>query len=740
MPRLIIVESPTKGRTISKFLGKEFKIESSFGHIRDLPESEMGVDVAKDFEPKYIIPKDKAKIVSSLKKLAQKAAEVILATDEDREGEAIAWHLVQALGLNEIKNQKSTPSSSPPYQGGKREGVKRIVFHEITKQAIEESLKNPRGIDINLVDAQQARRILDRLVGYELSPFLWKKVKRGLSAGRVQSVALRLVVEREREIEKFKPREYWTVEARLKKQEDPDTRSFTAKLAQIEGQALKKFDLQNKEAAEKIVKDLTGAKYQVLDVKEKEVRRFPAAPFTTSTLQQEAARKLGLSAKQTMMLAQQLYETGYITYMRTDSVNLAEQALSQARDVIAEKFGKDYVLPQPRRYKTKSKGAQEAHEAVRPTDMAQNPQILEGTLEKKQAQLYDLIWKRTIASQMPEAVFDQTTADIEAKKLQATSYHLFRATGQVLKFDGFIKVYTEGRDEKEDEEELPEGELPSLQRSEVLNLKSLDGKQHFTEPPPRYTDATLVKTLEEYGIGRPSTYAPTISTILERGYVERKEKKFHPTEIGRVVSDLLVEHFPKIVDYQFTARMEEELDEIAEGKLKWQPVIREFYDPFKENLEKKKKTVEKQVEQTDIPCPVCGKPMVKKFGRFGQFLACSDYPKCKGTKPLPEEEALQKKLEAENHGKTCPKCGKGELVVKRGKFGHFLGCSRYPECDYIGRIEKKTGIVCPKCGQGELVEKRTRKRRTFWGCNRYPDCDHATWQHPGETQKGKESP
>ena len=720
MSTLVIVESPTKAKTISKFLGGEYKIESSYGHIRDLPKSKMGIDIEHDFEPEYVIPKEAKKRVTDLKKLAKDAPEIILATDEDREGEAIAWHLSEALGLGNPKPQTPNPKF-----------IKRIVFHEITKQAIEDALTNPRGIDMKLVDAQQARRVLDRLVGYELSPFLWKKVKRGLSAGRVQSVALRLIVEREREIEKFKAQEYWSVEARLKKTEDDEKQAFTARLHEIDGQALKKFDLADGKQANKIVEDLKGAKYEVADIKEREARRSPAAPFTTSTLQQEAARKLGMSAKQTMMVAQQLYETGYITYMRTDSVNLAEVALKQAQEVITQKFGKKYALDQPRRYKTKSKGAQEAHEAVRPTDLLQSSEIVEGTLEKRQAQLYDLIWKRTIASQMPEAVFDQTTVDIKAKK------YVFRATGQVIKFEGFIKVYTEGRDEEESEE-LPEGQLPKLAKSEILNLISLDGKQHFTEPPPRFGDASLVKALEEYGIGRPSTYAPTISTILERGYVERKEKRFHPTQIGLTVSDLLVEHFPKIVDYQFTAHMEEELDDIAEGKLKWQPVIKEFYDPFKENLEKKKETVEKQVEQTDTPCPICGKLMVKKFGRFGQFLACSDYPNCKGTKPLPEEEAAEKKLTEENGGKVCPECGKGELKVRRGKFGYFLGCERYPECKHIEKIEKKTGVICPECGKGELVEKRTRKGRTFWGCNRYPECGHATWKYPGTAENKSE--
>lgn len=735
MNKLVIVESPTKARTISKFLGKGFKIESSFGHIRDLPQSNMGVDIEHGFTPKYVIPKKSQKHVTALKKLAKSAPTIILATDEDREGEAISWHLIEALGLGNSKSGTRNPQQ-----------VQRIVFHEITKAAIEHALKNPRELDMNLVDAQQARRVLDRLVGYELSPFLWKKIKYGLSAGRVQSVALRLIVEREREIGKFKTQEYWTVEALLKKDDAPDTQRFTAKLIEVGGQSLKKFDISTKAAADEIVKSLKQAQYKVADVRKKEARRSPAAPFTTSTLQQEASRKLGLSARQTMMIAQKLYETGYITYMRTDSVNLSEEALRQAQEVIESKYGKNYS-GKTRRYKTKSKGAQEAHEAIRPTDLRQDTEILEGTLEPRDAKLYDLIWKRTVASQMPEAVFDQTSVDIKTTSPQSTTHNLFRATGQVIKFDGFIKVYTEGRDEDGDNNELADGELPKLTQDEILELLKLDGVQHFTEPPPRYTDASLIKALEEFGIGRPSTYAPTISTILERGYVERKERKFFPSQIGLLVNDLLVEHFAQIVDYEFTAKMEAELDDIAEGKLKWQPVIKEFYSPFKESLDKKMKTVEKQVQQTDTPCPLCGKLMIIKFGRFGQFMACSDYPTCKGKLAMPEEQAAKDKIEAELAGKKCPEClaspdpakrdEPGDIVVKNGRFGMFLGCSRYPECKHIEKIEKKTGVACPECNTGELVEKRTRKGgRTFWGCNLYPKCKYATWQNPTQQAPG----
>lgn len=748
MNKLVIVESPTKARTISKFLSPDYKVESSFGHIRDLPEDRMGVKIEQNFEPEYIIPPPARKRVALLKKFAQGAPEVILATDEDREGEAIAWHLVQALGL---ENNAPLP---PLKLRGRVEGkllktarndaksIKRIVFHEITKPAIEEALENPRDIDHNLVNAQQARRILDRLVGYELSPFLWKKVMRGLSAGRVQSVAVRLVVEREREIEKFKPQEYWTIEASLKKKEDEESRAFTAVLKQIDKRVLDKFEIKNSSQAEEIIKNLEEANYQVKEISQKEIKRFPAAPFTTSTLQQEATYKLKMSAKQTMAIAQSLYETGFITYMRTDSVNLAEQALRQAREVITQKFGPNYALPSPRRYKTKSRGAQEAHEAIRPTDLSLKPNT-EAKLEKRQLQLYDLIWKRTIASQMPEAIFDQTTVDILAtrrpeldsgprKKMDSDfrqndreGKYIFRATGQVMKFDGFIKVYTEGQDE-----EKAEGQLPKLNRGEILELINLENKQHFTEPPPRYTDATLVKTLEEYGIGRPSTYAPTISTIIERNYVIRRERKFHPTEIGKVVNDILVEHFPEIMDYQFTAHMEEELDEIAQGQLQWQPVVKEFYQPFKKHLTEKAATVEKHAEATDVPCPLCGKSLIKKFGRFGAFLACRDFPKCKGRKPLPEEET----------SRICPDCGQGNLVTRRGKFGQFLGCSSYPKCKYIEKIEKKTGVTCPECQSGELVQKRSRKgRKLFWGCNRYPECKYATWTNPLKVAEKKQN-
>jgi len=595
--KLIIVESPTKAKTISRFLGKNFKVESSYGHIRDLPKSTLGVDIENNFEPTYVIPAKSRKVIGGLKKESKKSEEVILATDEDREGEAIAWHLLQALKL---KNPK------------------RIVFHEITKSALENALKNSRSIDMGLVDAQQGRRILDRLVGYKLSPFLWKKVFRGLSAGRVQSVAVRLIVDREREIEKFLPQEYWDIIANLKSQIlNLKNGGFEAILV------LDKFAIKTKTEADKIIKDLAGVEYKVENVEKKEVRRLPRPPFTTSTLQQEAANRLHFSSKQTMLIAQQLYEQGLISYMRTDSLNLSEDSLKSARKVIDNNFGKEYSLVESRRYKTKSKFSQEAHEAIRPTNPENEPEKISGEkLNESHIKLYDLIWRRFIACQMKEAIFDSTAIDIKAKN------YTFRANGQILKFDGFLKVY---------QMKFEEAELPELKKGEILKLLKLTPNQHFTEPPPRYSEATLVKALEKYGIGRPSTYAPIITTIQDRNYVNKNEqKRFVPTKTGVIVNDILVEHFPEIVDIQFTSRMEEDLDKIAEGKAKWEPLIKDFYEPFNKNLERKYIEVEKRKveKKTDEICDKCGKPMVIREGKFGEFLACSGFPKCKNTKTL----------------------------------------------------------------------------------------------------------
>ena len=700
------------------------------GHVRDLPKSKLSIDVAHNFEPVYIIPPKAKETVAKLKKEAKTASSIILATDEDREGEAISWHLVQALGLGDETDIE---------KGREDKRIKRIVFHEITKSAIDEALKNPRDLDLNLVNAQQARRVLDRLVGYELSPFLWRKIRYGLSAGRVQSVAVRLVVEREREIQNFKQEEYWSVEAKLSKDVKTDERIFTAKLIKIGDKSVGKMDVKTASEAEKIVADLNGADYKIAEINKKEVKRTPAPPFTTSTLQQEAARKLGMSAKQTMVIAQQLYEgveldgqgsTGLITYMRTDSLNLAQSALAAIKEVVSSEFGRDYVLDQPRYYTNKSKGAQEAHEAIRPTDVTRKPQDVKQYLDRGQLKIYELIWKRTVACQMAQAVLEQTAVDISTSNVKGQMSkipYIFRANGQVIKFDGFIRAYTEGLDEKAEDE--IEGVLPELSVDEKLKLHELNSLQHFTEPPARYTDATLIKALESAGVGRPSTYAPTLSTIQDRGYVDKVEKKYHPTEEGVLVNDMLVEHFPEIVDINFTSHIEEELDDIAEGKVDWVTVTREFYTPFKEHLTIKEKEVEKQVEISNTPCPHCGKPMLIKFGRMGKFLACPD-PESKVTLPMPEEAAKIAELTEKTKDEKCPICG-GPMEVKRGRFGFFLGCKNYPACKGISKIWNKTGFQCPACqhdenrknNPGDIVERKSRGRgKPFYGCTRFPDC------------------
>jgi len=711
--QLIIVESPTKARTISRFLGGNFIVKSSFGHIRDLPKSKLGIDIEHDFEPTYVIPTKAKKIVAELKEDAKKADSVILATDPDREGEAIAWHLAHALGLHEGEKKGEHRDKT----------VHRVVFHEITKHAIEHAVENPRDLDQNLVDAQQARRILDRLVGYKLSPFLWKKIRSGLSAGRVQSVAVRLIVEREREIKNFKPQEYWSVEAVLaKKNED---KNFKARLVKIGEKTIDRLGIKNETEAKKITSELKDAEYKVIEITKKEAHRSPSPPFTTSTLQQEASRKLGFSAKQTMTLAQKLYETGIITYMRTDSLNISQIALAQAQEVIKNKFGKEYALDAPRFYKNKSKGAQEAHEAIRPTDLSQVPESLPASMDAGQRKLYDLIWKRTLACQMAPAVLDQTAVDISAGEK-----YVFRANGQVIKFDGFIRAYTETRDEGDEDEEgnYAEGQLPNIKDNEALNFIELLHDQHFTEPPARFTDATLVKTLEAAGIGRPSTYAPTLATIQDRGYVEKIEKKYNPTEIGFLVNDMLVENFPEVIDINFTSHIEEEFDDIAEGKLGWVPVIKEFWVPFSKNLKEKIESVEKLVEISDIPCAHCGKPMLIKFGRNGKYLACPDDPKI--TQPLPEEAAKIKELEEKTKDERCPICGK-PMKVARGRFGYFLGCVDYPKCKGIKKILNKTGFKCPNCKTGDVVEKKSRGRgKVFCACSRWPDCTFLVSKKP----------
>ena len=668
---LVIVESPTKAKTIQKFLGSDFQILSSYGHIRDLPKSELGIDTENNFEPKYIIPTKARKNFNILKKAIVNVETIILASDEDREGESIAWHLAQGLKL---KNPQ------------------RIVFHEITKTAIENALKNPREIDIHLVNAQQARRVLDRIVGYKLSPFLWKKVARGLSAGRVQSVAVRLVVERENEIKAFKPEEYWTVTALLAKDEN----EFEASLAKKDGKIISKLEIKNKEQADKILADLNKADYKIVNIEKKEVRRNPLPPFTTSTLQQEASKKLHFPARFTMQVAQSLYERGLITYHRTDSLNLSEQSLAVAKEFITGSYGENYWAS--RRYKTKSKGAQEAHEAIRPSYPEKEPEALKTAkkLDEKQFKLYDLIWRRFISGQMSQAIFDATQIDIEAEN------YLFRASGQTLRFDGFLKIYPL---------KFTENELPELDEDEILKLLKLTSDQHFTQPPARYSEATLIKVLEENGIGRPSTYAPTLTTVQQRNYIQKNDqKKFEPTEIGTVVINLLMEHFPKIVDIKFTAEMEEDLDKIAQNEKEWVPTIRDFYDPFIKRLEEKYEEVSKKEiaqEETNESCPKCQSPLIIRLGRFGKFYACSNFPKCRHTAPLKKEGPEIK----------CPKCGEGDVTEKRTKKGKiFYGCNQYPKCDFA-LWDKPTGKKCPECDSLLVVTKKGAK------CSN-KDCGH----------------
>ncbi len=651
---LIIVESPTKAKTISRFVGKDYIVKSSFGHIRDLPKSELGIDIEDNYKPKYVIPTKARKAVSALKKDAAKADKIILAPDPDREGEAIAWHLVKALGLDEPKTKKE---------------YERIVFHEITKSAVEAALEKPGSINANLVDAQQARRILDRLVGYKLSPFLWKKIARGLSAGRVQSVAVRLIVEREEEIRAFKAEEYWSISGIF---ESDDKRNLEADLSKIKGKIIDKLEIKNEKEAKDILNNLSNAEYKIASVEKKETNKKPPTPFTTSSLQQAGAYKLGFSAKQTMMLAQQLYQgvevggesVGLITYMRTDSMNLSQQSVLAAKDVILSEFGEKYYPGKPTFYKTRSKGAQEAHEAIRPTDPSRAPESVKQYLDPRQYKLYDLIWGRFMASQMRPAVFDRTAIGIETKDKEYT----FQANGSVLKFDGFLRVYSISFEDKE---------IAEFKKDETMTAKEIKPEQHFTKPPARFNEASLIKVLESHGIGRPSTYAPIISTIQDRNYViKNPSKQLEPTEVGELVNKMLVEHFPRIVDIEFTSEMEESLDDIAEGKKEWEPVMDAFYKPFIENLEKKYEEVSKKEaaeEKTDIKCEKCSSGMIIKMGKYGKFLACSNFPECKNTKPLEKTE------EPKPTGIKCEKCG-GDMVERKSRYGKFLACSNYPKC------------------------------------------------------------
>ena len=672
---LIIVESPTKAKTLEKFLGKNYKVVASYGHIRDLPKAKLGIDIENNFEPQYVIPTKARKKANELKKFCSSAKDVILATDADREGEAISYHLKEFLKL---KN----------YQ--------RITFHEITKEAIQQAIKNPRKIDNDLVNSQVARRVLDRIVGYKLSPLLWKKVARGLSAGRVQSVAVRLICEREEEIKKFKPQEYWSIVASLQKENKKTEaeENFEAFLAKKDNKIIPKLGIKEKKEADNIVNDLKKAKFQIESIEKKKVKRNPLPPFTTSTLQQTAGQQLHFPSKKTMFLAQGLYEKGLISYHRTDSLNLSQEALGSAKKFIIKNFGKKYWPGFSRQYKTKSKGAQEAHEAIRPTDVEKTPEKIK--LEKSQAKLYELIWKRFVASQMGQALFDSIKIQIKANN------YTFQTNGQTLKFDGWLKVYPL---------KFKEATLPSLFEKEFLKLLKLTPSQHFTQPPARYNEPTLIKILEEKGIGRPSTYAPIISTVQRRNYVEKNEqRRFQPTEIGIVVNDLLTKHFPQVVDVGFTAEMEKDLDDIAQGKKEWTKIVKEFYTPFEKVLKQKEKELSKQEiaeEKTDKICPKCGSPLIIKLGRFGKFYACTNFPKCRYTESLKDNKLNIK----------CPKCKKGEITEKRTKKGKiFYGCNRYPKCDFAV-WDKPTGEMCPKCGWPLIKNKRGQIK-----CSD-PNCD-----------------
>jgi DNA topoisomerase-1 len=717
---LVIVESPAKAKTIEKFLGKGYQVLASYGHVRDLPSKDGSVDVDNDFLPKYVVSAKAKKQLTILKQALKKADNLVLATDPDREGEAIAWHLLEALGVDE-------KGDSPR--------VSRVVFHEITKDAVNEAMATPRQISTEMVDAQQARRILDYLVGFNLSPVLWRKIPGSRSAGRVQSVALRLICEREAEIEAFNAKEYWTIEATMANAEKT---SFSARLHSIDGQKVassaKNLEssayqvIADQKAAEKLVEEIKPLPVQVSTVSRTEKKRRPAAPFTTSTLQQEANRKLGFSARKTMSLAQRLYEgvdtgdgpVGLITYMRTDSVTLSNVAIEEARQVIEERFGKDYVPAKPRVYKSKAKNAQEAHEAIRPSGLARHPETLKTFLDGDELRLYKLIWERTIAAQMADALLDATTIDILAgEKFQ------FRSSGQVVRFPGFMKVYIEGKDTESEE---IEGLLPSLDEKEALSFEELLGEEHTTQPPPRYTEASLVKIMEENGIGRPSTYAATMNTLVERNYVQLIKRTFFPQDLGREVIRFLMQCFDKYVDYQFTANMEDDLDAISLGKGEWKSFLKDFWVPFKQEVE-----VVKEVrfvgEPLDEKCPECEQQLTKKYGRNGYFIACDGYPECKYTRPVNGERNAEVVFSDEK----CEKCGE-PMQFKEGRYGKYLACSGYPDCKNNQPLikPKSLDIDCPSCKEGEIMEKKSRYGKIFYSCNRYPKCKYALWDQPFE--------
>jgi len=701
---LLIVESPTKAKTIKRYVGNGFSVKATVGHIKDLPTSKLGVDIEKGFEPQLLVIKGKKKVLDEIKRSARTADRVLLAPDPDREGEAIAWHVAEELQ-------------------GTAKDIKRVVFNEITRQAVQQALEHPRELDRQLYQAQQARRILDRLVGYQISPLLWKKVKRGLSAGRVQSVALRLIVEREREIAAFVPQEYWTVEEEVRRAGHNDG-SFRAVLSEIDGQKAERIEAARAEEIRRLVE---SSPQRVVEVEKKKRSRRPPPPFTTSTLQQAASSQLNFSARRTMRAAQQLYEgveiagegqVGLITYMRTDSTRIAEPALAEVRAFIKEKFGQEYLPPEPVRYRAKA-GAQDAHEAIRPTDVRLTPEKVKDSLSRDQARLYELVWRRFVACQMQPAQYDQTAITI-----QAGERCRLKASGSRLVFDGFLAVGTKNGDEEN-------GQLPELAEGDQLEVLEVKALQHFTQPPPRFTEGTLVKEMEEKGIGRPSTYATILETIQAKQYVKKVENRLQPTELGSLVTDLLVESFPEILDVGFTAAMEEKLDCVEEGRQDWKKLLQDFYVSFSATLERAGENM-RNLKREEIPtehrCEKCGKVMVKKWGRNGYFLACSGYPECRNTKQIASHNGSQVELaEQKPTGISCPKCGK-PLVQRQGRFGRFLACSGYPECRHTQAVS--TGIRCPQCGQGELVERRSQRGKVFYGCNRYPQCKFSLFTTP----------
>jgi len=718
---LIIVESPAKSKTIEKYLGKDFQVLASYGHLRDLIPKEGAVDPEHDFAMKYQIQERNQRHVQAITKALKGAETLYLATDPDREGEAISWHLLEILKAKKLLKNKT---------------VHRVVFHEITKKAVTQAIENPVELATNLVDAQQARRALDYLVGFNLSPLLWKKIRRGLSAGRVQSPALRMIVERELEIEAFKIREYWSITAKLMQ----DKQAFKAKLTHFNSEKLSQFSIINDEQAQATQQTLLEAakgSLVVSKLEKKQRKRNPAAPFTTSTLQQEASRKLGFTTKRTMMVAQQLYEgvdigggetAGLITYMRTDSVNLAEEAIAGIRQLITEKYGADQVPKEPRSFKTKSKNAQEAHEAVRPTLAQQTPSDLKKFLSADQFKLYDLIWKRTIACQMIHATINTVSVDLNCGSEQ----HIFRATGSVIAKPGFMTVYLEGLDDNKESDDK-ESFLPAMKEGQSIPLDDIVTNQHFTEPPPRYGEASLVKSLEEHGIGRPSTYASIISTLQNREYVTLESKRFHPTDVGRIVIKFLTEHFTKYVDYNFTAHLEDDLDAVSRGEKEWVPLMRDFWNPFTQLIHEKEESVQRKdvtQEAIDEKCPECGKQLSIRLGRNGRFIGCTDYPTCSYTRNLNDDGTESNEPEIVE-GRKCPDC-ESDLVIKNGRYGKFIGCSAYPKCKHIEPLEKPldTGVECPKCKKGSILKRKSRYGKIFYSCSDYPKCDYALWNVP----------